>query len=150
MNLDTFFVHAVRLEHESVATYGRLASLAGGMPPDVTAFLEEMAYFARLHLDEILGHAGRRGVDDLPASGYQWGKRPGPETLVVRWASGKIPDLGRVMRLAHDAERRAARFYASVATAAEDDRVARLASHCAREEHQHMLTLERFMGLKPY
>jgi len=150
MDLDTFLAHAVKLEHEAVETYERFAARATNVPEDTAVFLKEMAHYARLHLGEILDHAGCRHADELPPRAYLWGDQAGPEALTALLSSGDAIDLDRAMTLAHEAERRAAHFYEGAAEASADPRVNALAREFAAEEHRHVLALERFMGLKPY
>lgn len=151
MDLDNFLAHAIKLERDAVTTYEQLSSsLTEQFSRDVIVFFEEMAHYARLHLGEIRKHVGPQFVEADAAKRYIGESSTGPESIVIPEQAIDTCDLERVMSLAHEAESRAARFYAEIARIATDQKVTTLARQFAAEEQQHILALERFMGLKPY
>jgi len=151
MSLPSFLAHAVKLEYEAEKIYRETAELITRMDPSHAGeFFKEMAGYAKQHLDSIMHRAGITDITELPQVGYIWGTDPVPESIAPPPAADSGIDLDDAMALALDAERRAAAFYAEVATTSLDPIVKVLANTFAAEEREHVLALERFMGAKPY
>ncbi|MDP1524411.1 MAG: ferritin family protein [Rhodocyclaceae bacterium] len=150
MNLDTFLAHAVKLEYEATVIYAKSAVVTAEENQDAAAFFREMAGYANMHLGDVMARAGYKDVSELPQLAYQWGNHSAPETMSPIPTSGDIIDLDSAMARALDAERRAVVFYEEAAQSSLDSKVRALALEFATEERDHVLALERFMGLRPY
>jgi rubrerythrin len=151
MNLSAFIAHAVKLEREAAAIYRKSSEMIDPIKNrDEVAFFQEMAGYAQQHLQEVMKRAGVSEDFLLPAEGYLWGRAPSPEAITPLPTATDLLDLDGAMALALDAECRAVDFYAGVVKTATEAEVLQLAECFVAEERQHVLALERFMGLKPY
>lgn len=148
MGLRHFLLQAARLERDAELVYRRstvLAHLQG--KSDAAAFFAEMAEYSRRHLEDALTRAGVADPADLPPPEIPAGSSP---EAIDTGRLDAITELDEAMALALEAERRGLAFYQAEARGSSDAGTREIAATFADEERDHVLALERFLGLKPY
>ena len=148
MDMRSFLAHAVHLELEAEMVYLHLIDLTKERGTQAASrFFEEMANYSRLHRQTAMKRAGFATLHDVPAIDDAY--TVGGETPELGGA--RLPlDLEAATSLALAAERRGIAVYDQVARSTDDAEIKTLATAFAAEERDHVLALERFMGLKPY
>ena len=149
LDLPAFLHLAAKLEFQAEKLYLDLSQRMQAIDnSDAAAFFAEMAGYCDLHLRSVQNHEGfdaTRSID-TPAAAEQL---PVSESPVLP-EDGRVSDLDHAISIALEAERRGLQFYEDVGRVALAQDVRNLAAGFVDEEREHVLTLERFQGLKPY
>ncbi|WP_440997034.1 ferritin-like domain-containing protein [Arhodomonas sp. SL1] len=145
-----FLAHAVTLEEDAADRYDELAdALEVHNNPDVVDLFRKMAHYSRLHLAEARERAeAEGGLPKLKPWEYEWPGDESPESGAIE-ASHYLMTPAHALRLAHEAETRAHRFYAACAAGTENPSLRELAEAFAEEEAGHARELEGWMALYP-
>lgn len=149
LNMPAFLHLAAKLEFQAEKLYQKLSERMQAIDNgDAAAFFAEMAGYCGLHLRSIQSHEGydtSRSID-TPATAEQL---PVSESPVLP-EDGRVSDLDHAIAIALEAERRGLQFYEDVGRVSHSQDVRNLAAGFVDEEREHVLTLERFLGVRPY
>ncbi len=148
MTRDDFLKQAIQLELDSEAQYRKLINivLAQGRL-DASEFFHQMAEFSREHREAMQRHANQ---DVTPVSTQQEPALPTVGEFADDVATAAPWELDEAMALALASEQHGVEFYEKMALEATDLPTRTLAEEFAAEEREHVLALERFMGIRPY
>jgi rubrerythrin len=140
--------HALKLERQSEVIYRRLVQFSidqGRL--DTSEFYYRMAEHCREHYEAIERLATKEfGIlSQLPN-----GDAPALDSPVLEGYPATLADLDEAMALALQMERSHSEVYEKLASTNPDSDTHALAIRFAREELEHALEIERFMGAKPY
>ena len=137
-NTEDLLAHAIAIEREAAARYTELGERMGEMGNDVVA--ELFLRLARLeteHERELEQHAAGLALPRVAPGEYAWFDRGAPETaahdLVLKLLTPNV-----ALRIALEAEVRAAAFFESARKQAPDPALAELAAEMAAEEGVHI------------
>lgn len=144
-DVQAFLVHAIRLES---AAAQRSDELADAMQTwgnrDVEGFFRTMAEYSRRHLQEAMERAGYTQLGELPADSYDWPDGVDPESPDW-WGVDGLMGIEQAIENALEGEKRGLAWYESVAAAATNMKLKRLAEEFAAEEREHVAELERLL-----
>lgn len=137
-NTQDLLAHAIAIEHEAAVRYAELGERMGEMGNDVVA--ELFLRLARLEKDHELELERRAEGLSLPriAPGqYAWFDKGAPETAAHDLVLNLLTPPA-ALKIALDAEVRAAAFFESARKQARDPALADLAAEMAAEEGVHI------------
>jgi hypothetical protein len=150
MDTHIFLAHTVKLEFETEEAYLKLEDFMIKQDNrDVAEFFHEMAVFSRQHGEAAMQRAGFDDSTDIHGIIDSWQGDSSSEIPDTRSFSRPI-DLDGAMSLALETEKHGVIFYEEIARTTPDAETRLLAEEFAAEERGHVLSLERFFGLKPY
>ncbi|MGQ9364690.1 ferritin-like domain-containing protein [Azospirillum sp. ST 5-10] len=146
-----FLAHAVELETEAADRYEELAdSMEAHNNVDVAALFREMAGYSRKHRDEVLGIAEAFGP--LPAVApweFEWDATAESPEAAAFEHTHYLMTAHHALRMALRCETQGSKYYAAVAAATKDPRVAELARSFADEEAGHVELVKRWLQRYP-
>ncbi|MFO1364570.1 MAG: ferritin family protein [Burkholderiales bacterium] len=145
--LPEFLAHAVALEQEAAERYLELADMMEAHRNDAVAqIFRDMNRFSLLHYEEVKKRAGSLELPKLKSWQFRWSAPPekgGDE------AFDYMLEPYNALRYARENEERAMAYYRSVADAAPDGEVRRLANEFAAEESEHVAALDKWLAQTP-
>ena len=146
---EDLLAHAIAIEREAAARYTELGERMGEMGNDVVA--ELFLRLARLeteHERELEQHAAGLALPRVAPGEYAWFDRGAPETaahdLVLKLLTPNV-----ALRIALEAEVRAAAFFESARKQAPDPALAELAAEMAAEEGVHIAWVQSAIRRTP-
>jgi rubrerythrin len=146
-SLPEFLAHALALEQEAADRYLELADMMESYRNDpVSSVFRDMHRFSLMHRDDIGKRTGGIELPQLRSWQYRW--RTPPE-VGGEEAFDQALTPYQALKYARENELRAMQYYRSVAAAAQDAEVARLATAFAAEESEHVAALDKWLALTP-
>ena len=145
--LPEFLAHALALEQEAAERYLELADMMESYRNDpVSSVFRDMHRFSLMHRDEIQKRVGGIELPQLRSWQYRW--RSPPEVGGEEAFDHTLAPY-RALKYARENELRAMEYYRSVASAAQDAELARLAKEFADEETEHVAALDKWIAQTP-
>ena len=145
--LPEFLAHAVALEQEAADRYLELADMMEAHRNDpVAAVFRDMTRFSQMHRDEVKARVGSTELPQLRVWEYRWSL---PPEVGGEEGFDYMMEAYNALRYARENEVRGMEYYRSVAEAATDPEVRRLATDFADEEAQHVAALDKWIALTP-
>jgi rubrerythrin len=146
-SLPEFLAHAIALEHEAAERYLELADMMEAHRNDaVAAIFRDMNRFSLMHHDEVKVRVGSLELPKLKSWQYRWSA---PPEMGGDEAFDYMLEPYNALRYARENEERAMAYYRSVAAAAEDPEVRRMATEFADEEAEHVAALDKWLAQTP-
>ncbi|MCL2716571.1 MAG: ferritin family protein [Alphaproteobacteria bacterium] len=143
-----FFAQALAIETEASERYGLLADqMEVHNNREITAIFRKMANIEAKHRDEIRRRAGDALVEGRPAS-FTWLGPDGPEAIDLE-AVHYLMTPYRALMLARYNEERAAKYFEAIAQATTDPEIAVFAAELARDEHEHVAWVDKWLEQYP-
>jgi len=145
--LPEFLAHAVALEQEAADRYLELADMMEAHRNDaVSKVFRDMTRFSEMHRDEIKARVGATELPQLRAWEYRWSL---PPEVGGEEGFDYMMEAYHALQYARENEVRGLDYYRSVAEAATDAEVRRLATDFANEEAEHVAALDKWIELTP-
>lgn len=145
--LPEFLAHAVALEQEAADRYLELADMMEAHRNDaVSKVFRDMTRFSEMHRDEIKARVGAIELPQLRAWEYRWSL---PPEVGGEEGFDYMMEAYNALQYARENEVRGLDYYRSVAEAATDAEVKRLATDFANEEAEHVAALDKWIELTP-
>ncbi len=145
--LPEFLAHALALEHEAAERYLELADMMESYRNDpVSSVFRDMHRFSVMHRDDIAKRVGETALPQLRSWQYRWRS---PSEVGGEEAFDRTLEPYNALKYARENEVRAMEYYRSVAAAAQDAELARLAQAFADEETEHVAALDKWIAQTP-
>ena len=145
LSVETFLAHALVLEEESGERMDELADVMEvHHDSKAEALLRKLAHYSRQHADEVRQLTEGRTLPKLAPWELQWPESESPETVPFQDLDYLMTET-QVLQVALDSESRGQRYYASVAAAARDPEVRKLAAQFADEEAEHVELIRQWI-----
>ena len=137
-DLPTFLAYSVVMEEEAAERHDELADVMEvHNNPDVAATFRKLAYYSRLHAQEIREQSADLDLPKLAPWDFEWEGGEPPETADADEVH-YLMNRAQALRLAMQNEQRAHDFYAAISRDAPDAEVRKLAAEFAAEEREHL------------
>lgn len=140
-----FLAYAVRLERDGAA---RLKELGDAMDKlgkaRVRNVFRQLEHFSRLHHQGALDMCHDRGMTEKQVRSFTWPHIEAPESIPLADSTTNLKPL-EALDLALTAEKRARKFYKTVASSSGDSQVKTLAAEFAAEEDEHIAELKQWI-----
>lgn len=150
-SIGLFLAHAVALETEAAERYEDLAdSMDAHNNVEVAALFRQMAVYARKHRDEVVVIA--KPFEPLPPVApweFAWGSATESPEAAAFEDTHYLMTAHHALKTALGCEIQANRYYAGVAAAARDRRIATLAQEFADEEAEHVELVRQWLKRYP-
>ena len=143
------YAHAIAIEREAAARYSEFAQRMADLGNETAA--EVFATLARLeaeHLDELVKRTTGMALPELAAHEYAWLDAGAPETA-ARELVFRLMTPRDALGIALQGEKRAATFFESIVTGADDPMLRALATEMAADENDHITMLEKLLETTP-
>ncbi|HUN70141.1 MAG TPA: ferritin family protein [Burkholderiales bacterium] len=135
---EELLAHAIAIEHEAAVRYAELGERMRDMGNDVVAELFlRLARLEREHEEELKRRATGLALPQIAPGEYAWFDKGAPETAAHDLVLNLITPAG-ALKIALDAEVRAAAFFETARKQAPDRALAELAAEMAAEEGVHI------------
>jgi rubrerythrin len=137
-NTPDLLAHAIAIEHEAAARYSELGERMGEMGSEVVSQLFlRLARLEREHERELERRAAGLALPRIAPGQYAWFDKGAPETAAHDLVLNLLTPPA-ALKIALDAEVRAAAFFESARKQASDPALAELAAEMAAEEGVHI------------
>lgn len=145
-NVETFLVHAIRLEYDAARQCEDLAE-AMGMHGNTECqkLFGTMAKFARMHLADAQARGGFRELPDFATFKFNWPDGDSPE-MMEAWVDTPMLSTTDALEACLVSERRSLDFYSHVLETTDDPEIKALAKDFVGEEAEHCDILERWLA----
>jgi rubrerythrin len=145
----TFLAHSIAMELEAADRYAELADVMEvHNNPEVAELFRQMSEFSHRHGASVKARAEGHPLPQLKSWQYRW-NTPEPPEVGSPEGTHYLMTPYHALAFALDNERRGQDFYAREAASSGDAEVRRLAEEMAREEAEHVATLERWIVRTP-
>ena len=135
---EELFAHAIAIEREAAVRYSEFGERMRDLGNDVVAELFlRLARLEKKHEDELVRRASGLSLPQIAAGEYAWLDKGAPETAPHDLVLNLLTPHA-ALRIALDAEVRAAAFFESARRQASDPALAELAAEMAAEEGVHI------------
>ena len=137
-NKPELLAHAIAIEHEAAVRYTELGERMGEMGNDVVAELFlRLARLEKEHEQELQRRAAGLALPKIAPGEYAWFDKGAPETAAHDLVLNLLTPPA-ALKIALDAEVRAAAFFEAARRQAADPTLAELAAEMAAEEGVHI------------
>ena len=148
-DLDTFLTYSVALEEEAAERHDELADMMDvHNNPEVAETFRKLAYYSRLHAQEIRDHSKGSSLPVIAPWDFGWETMEGPETADVSDVN-YLMTTAHALKIAMGNEQRAHDFYFEISQDSPDGDVRALAGEFADEEKEHLELLENWLENNP-
>jgi rubrerythrin len=148
-DIDTFLAYSVALEEEAAERHDELADMMEvHNNPDVAATFRKLAYYSRLHAQEIRDRSQGADLPRIAPWDFGWETMEGPETADIG-DMNYLMTTAQALHVAQGNEQRAHDFYRAISTESPDPEVRAVAAEFADEEQEHLALLEQWLSRIP-
>ncbi len=148
-NTEELFAHAIAIEHEAAERYSELGERMRELGNDVVAELFlRLAHLEKDHEHVLQRRAAGLRLPRLAPGEYAWLEDHAPETAAHTLVLNLLTPYS-ALKVALDAEKRAAAFFESVRIQAADPALRALAKEMAAEEGVHIAWVQSAIRRTP-
>ena len=144
-----FLAYALAIEEEAAERYAVFADqMETTNNPEVAELFREMERLEGLHAEEIEKMIGSSGVDHMHPWELDWGDGDAPEAVDFS-DTHYLMTPHQALTLVLKAEKRAVKFFSTVAGGEADEEVRRMAAEFAEEEKEHVKWVKKWRKKYP-